>query len=407
MAASSSWARDPIGLDLLLVGLHPCHEPIDVAAERGDVALGFRDERDELREPGVLPSGLGGQLLDLAGNPTLARLVRLDRALQLRHALPQETYLVVPGVLLHVELVEALVRLHELGLHGVHLIHLLRDRLVRGLDLRGDDRSGSLLLFQPALSPLLVLQQALEAQELDLQLHLEDLVPQDSIGFRLLRLGFEGVVAAAHLVDDPLDVAHVLLGLLQLVVRLLTAHPKPRDSRGLLEDVPPLLRPGGEKLIDLALLHDGVCRLADPGVEEQLPDIPQLDGVVVDEVFPFADRNNLRRMLTSGRLSGRTSGSLETRRLTSATFSGLRVSVPAKMTSCMFSARRDFADCSPRTHFMASTTLLLPQPFGPRRAATPSAKSIWILSAKDLKPKISRLFRNTSTPSRIALRLPA
>ena len=111
------------------------------------------------------------------------------------------------------------------------------------------------------------------------------------------------------------------------------------------------------------------------------------------------ERYRRRLMDTSGRSSGSTSSWLDTRRLTSATPSGLRVSLPAKITSCMFSARRDFEDCSPRTHFMASTTLLFPQPLGPRRAATPSVNSIWTLSAKDLKPNISRVFKNTSAPS--------
>ena len=118
------------------------------------------------------------------------------------------------------------------------------------------------------------------------------------------------------------------------------------------------------------------------------------------------ERYSRLRMETSGRSSGRISFWLEIRRVTSATFSGFRVSLPAKMMSCMFSARRDFEDCSPSTHFMASTTLLLPQPLGPSRAATPSENSIWTLSAKDLNPKISRVFKNTSAPSRKALLWP-
>ena len=111
-------------------------------------------------------------------------------------------------------------------------------------------------------------------------------------------------------------------------------------------------------------------------------------------------------METSGRSRGRTSSWLETSKVTSQTLRGLRVSLPAKITSFMLSARRDFEDCSPRTHFMASTTLLLPQPFGPRRAATPSVNSILTLSAKDLNPKISSVFKNTSAPSRNALGCP-
>jgi hypothetical protein len=41
---------------------------------------------------------------------------------------------------------------------------------------------------------------------------------------------------------------------------------------------------------------------------------------------------------------------------------------------------------------MASTTLDLPQPFGPTIAVTPSEKSRTTLSRNDLKPDISNLF---------------
>ena len=81
--------------------------------------------------------------------------------------------------------------------------------------------------------------------------------------------------------------------------------------------------------------------------------------------------------------------------VTSATLSAFRDSVPLKITSSIFSARSVFDACSPSTHFIASTTLLLPQPFGPSKAVIPSANSIRVLSANDLNPNISRLLRNT------------
>ena len=83
--------------------------------------------------------------------------------------------------------------------------------------------------------------------------------------------------------------------------------------------------------------------------------------------------------------------------VTSATLRGARRSVPLKITSVFSEARRFFALFSAKTHLKASTTLLFPHPFGPRSAVIPSAKSICVLSAKDLKPKISRLFKNTIT----------
>src|SRR5881227_2689015 len=74
---------------------------------------------------------------------------------------------------------------------------------------------------------------------------------------------------------------------------------------------------------------------------------------------------------------------------TSAKLSGLRLSVPLKMTSAISPPRSDLADCSPSTHLIASSKLYLPQPFGPTIAVTPSWKLKRVLSANDLKPKSS------------------
>src|SRR5208282_4936673 len=84
-------------------------------------------------------------------------------------------------------------------------------------------------------------------------------------------------------------------------------------------------------------------------------------------------------------------------RETSAMLNGLRESAPLKMTSAISPPRKALADCSPRTHRMASETLDLPQPFGPTMAVTPGWKFSAVLSAKDLKPKTVRFFRYIDT----------
>src|SRR5205823_6443558 len=78
---------------------------------------------------------------------------------------------------------------------------------------------------------------------------------------------------------------------------------------------------------------------------------------------------------------------------TSAAAVALRASLPAKITSCMCSPRSVFALCSPRTHVIASTTLLFPQPLGPTMAVTPWSNASSDRSGKLLKPAISRRLR--------------
>ena len=68
---------------------------------------------------------------------------------------------------------------------------------------------------------------------------------------------------------------------------------------------------------------------------------------------------------------------------------GLRSRVPAKITSSMREPRRVLADCSPKTHEIASAMLDLPHPLGPMMAAMPSPWNLSsVRSQKDLKPRI-------------------
>src|SRR5437773_11434859 len=82
-----------------------------------------------------------------------------------------------------------------------------------------------------------------------------------------------------------------------------------------------------------------------------------------------------------------------------------RVPEPLKMTSIICLPRRLLADCSPSTHLMASTTLLLPQPLGPTMHVIPGPNSNSVLSAKLLKPvavsflRIIRLWPPCHCPS--------
>ena len=77
---------------------------------------------------------------------------------------------------------------------------------------------------------------------------------------------------------------------------------------------------------------------------------------------------------------------LSSTRVTSATPTAPRAEEPEKMTSSMAWPRSIFALCSPRTHRMESDTLDLPEPLGPTTTVRPGSKTIWVLSAKDLKP---------------------
>src|SRR5690554_2042303 len=106
-------------------------------------------------------------------------------------------------------------------------------------------------------------------------------------------------------------------------------------------------------------------------------------------------RNRVRLMVTSAYSIGSAPSELSMVRMTSARPRGPLVAVPAKMTSSILPPRRVFAPCSPMTQARASTTLDLPEPFGPTTQVTPSSKANVVDCANDLNPLRVRLFRYT------------
>src|ERR687884_1923059 len=87
-------------------------------------------------------------------------------------------------------------------------------------------------------------------------------------------------------------------------------------------------------------------------------------------------------------------------RVTSARPSGARPAVPAKITSSILPPRSALAPCSPSTHAIASTTLDLPDPFGPTTQVIPGSSFRVVADAKDLKPLTVRLLRCTGLRGR-------
>src|SRR5690606_30171361 len=75
----------------------------------------------------------------------------------------------------------------------------------------------------------------------------------------------------------------------------------------------------------------------------------------------------------------------------------------AKMTSSIFCDRTDDGAWAPSTQPIASTTFDLPDPLGPTTTVTPGSSDRLAGSAKDLKPLIWSVLRNTGLPSDLGL----
>src|SRR6266581_5842164 len=73
-----------------------------------------------------------------------------------------------------------------------------------------------------------------------------------------------------------------------------------------------------------------------------------------------------------------------------------RPEVPAKTTSSILPPRSGLTPCWPITHENASTTLDLPDPFGPTTQVMPGSNRSVVADANDLKPRSVRVFRYTA-----------
>src|SRR6185437_2631826 len=78
--------------------------------------------------------------------------------------------------------------------------------------------------------------------------------------------------------------------------------------------------------------------------------------------------------------------------------SGLRVVLPAKMTSSSRCERRLRVLCSPKTQRIASTRFDLPEPLGPTTAVMPDSNSTVVGSAKVLNPNRRSALRRIAFP---------
>ena len=109
-------------------------------------------------------------------------------------------------------------------------------------------------------------------------------------------------------------------------------------------------------------------------------------------------RKSVRVIVTSAVSIARSPVELSIVSETSARPSADLDAVPAKMTSSILALRSCRGPWAPSTHVTASTTLDLPDPFGPTTTVTPGSNSRVVESAKDLKPFIVSERRNTAAP---------
>jgi hypothetical protein len=105
---------------------------------------------------------------------------------------------------------------------------------------------------------------------------------------RLAGLALERADLAFDLANDVGEADEIGLGVLELAERLLFLALVFRDAGGFLEDGAAVLRARGKDEIDLALLHDGVGGAADAGVHEELVDVAQAAGRLVELVLAGA-----------------------------------------------------------------------------------------------------------------------
>ena len=143
-----------------------------------------------------------------------------------------------------------------------------------------------------------------------------------------------------------------------------------------------------------------------PRVAEQLLDVEQPAGCAVDLVLALAVAEHPAGDRHLGVVDRqRAVGVVDRQRDLGPAERGDGPTVPAKMTSSILPPRRAFAPCSPSTQAMASTTLLLPEPFGPTTQVIPGSRRSVVGRGEGLEApqrqglEVHRAPRPAATPS--------
>ena len=196
-----------------------------------------------------------------------------------------DAQLALSRFLLARELQHALMRLRDLRLHALRLfVRLLAQRaqLRRAAFLLGD---GIVQAVHHLLGVGDAFLGAVMAQHERRAVERAQLVAQGQIASgRLARLR-KRLQLAIQLRDDVLHAGEIVAHVRQALFALLLAGAVLDDARGLLKDVAPVLALLRENLVDPALADDRVALLAHAGVAEQLHDVAQAAGRLVDVVF--------------------------------------------------------------------------------------------------------------------------
>ena len=104
---------------------------------------------------------------------------------------------------------------------------------------------------------------------------------------RLGRLKLDTAEPFLQLLNDVGYPEEVLLGTLQLPLRLASSGLVPGDPRRFLKDQPTVQRAALQQAVDLALFDDRVGVHSDAGVHEQLADVFEPGRLLVEEVLAF------------------------------------------------------------------------------------------------------------------------
>jgi hypothetical protein len=111
--------------------------------------------------------------------------------------------------------------------------------------------------------------------------------PQPLVATRLGGLPLQRSPLLFHFEDDVVDASEILLGGLELQFRGAPARLVFRDAGRLFDQLPPIGRSRAQDHADLALLDDRVGLGPEPGVHQELVDVPQPADLPVDQILAF------------------------------------------------------------------------------------------------------------------------
>ena len=232
--------------------------------------------------------GIFGKNFDLFVERLLFYFKLVDFFFCFALALFEQTVLFVFGALFNRKTVYFLLHFDKPAFHRIDFVHMLGKLGVYRIHLRLHAAAVFRRFLNIAFAVVSGLNKTFEAQKLNVQFEVENIVFKLAPADCFVGLNFKRIVRTLYFVQNGFHLAHIFFGAFKFAFGFGAFDFKTGNTRSFFEKVAPVFGFARQNLIDLSLLHNRIGGLSDAGVPKQFTHFAQFALLIVYPIFAFA-----------------------------------------------------------------------------------------------------------------------